>query len=143
VYDKDAEHLRLLGIMSWVIAGINLLCGGFSLIYVGIGAAMVSGAIPMPSPSSTSAPGAPGLEMAGWIYIVMGGVYVAFFGILVIGNILAGNYLRAARNRTFCIVVAAMNCLNMPLGTILGVFTLVVVLRESVAERFRRELPAV
>ncbi len=37
---------------------------------------------------------------------------------------------------TFCFVMAAVECLFMPFGTVLAVFTLVVLLRESVKRMF-------
>ena len=51
-------------------------------------------------------------------------------------NILGGIYLRAKKHRTFCLVVAAVNCLHVPLGTILGIFTIVVLARNSVRDAF-------
>jgi hypothetical protein len=40
--------------------------------------------------------------------------------------------LRERKNRTFSFVVACVNCIHVPLGTVLGVFTIVVLSRESV-----------
>ncbi len=36
----------------------------------------------------------------------------------------------------FCLIVAGIECLLMPYGTVLGVFTIMVLMRESVKERF-------
>ncbi|MFD2255230.1 hypothetical protein ACFSSA_00950 [Luteolibacter algae] len=44
---------------------------------------------------------------------------------LAVGNFLSGRYLKRREKRRFCTVVAAVNCLHFPLGTALGVFTLV------------------
>jgi hypothetical protein len=75
----------------------------------------------------------------------MGGVFggIGLFIILlsavwVVLDLLAGRYLAEARNRGFCMVVAALNCLSVPLGTALGVFTFVVLARPSVEARFAR-----
>ena len=53
-----------------------------------------------------------------------------------IGNLLSGLYLRARKYRMFSIIVAALNCLQIPFGTVLGVFTIVVLVRESVRELY-------
>jgi hypothetical protein len=44
--------------------------------------------------------------------------------------------LSERRNPTFIMVIAAIQCLNMPLGTALGVFTIVVLQRASVKRLF-------
>ena len=66
-------------------------------------------------------------------------LYVFFGGwslLSLLGNLAAGFCLLGYRARTFCLVVAGFNCVNMPLGTILGVFTIVVLLRPAVTARF-------
>jgi hypothetical protein len=54
-----------------------------------------------------------------------------------VGNLLSGLFLRARRHRTFSMVVAAINCLHIPIGTALGVFTFIVLGRESVRKLYR------
>ena len=65
-----------------------------------------------------------------WFYVVMG-VWFVGSGIL---NVISGLCLRARKGRTFSLVVTSINCLHIPLGTVLGVFTIVVLLRDSVRE---------
>ena len=36
----------------------------------------------------------------------------------------------------YCLVVAAVECIFMPFGTVLGVFTIIVLMRPGVKERF-------
>jgi hypothetical protein len=52
--------------------------------------------------------------------------------------IIAGRLLQRQRGYNFCVFVAAVSCIQMPLGTVLGVFTLIVLLRPSVKELFGR-----
>ena len=63
-----------------------------------------------------------------------------FFGLFTvlaaIGNFLAGLYLKKRKNRTFIMVVAGINCLQIPFGTVLGVFTIVVLSRPAVTNLF-------
>jgi len=56
----------------------------------------------------------------------------------VIGILLfkTGRNLSNRQSYTFCFVVACISCLLMPLGTILGVFTIVTLSRESVKAIF-------
>jgi hypothetical protein len=59
--------------------------------------------------------------------------------LLVIGsvcNLLSGLWIRARRNRVFSLVVAGINCFQVPLGTALGIFTIIVLMRDSVRELY-------
>jgi len=53
---------------------------------------------------------------------------------LRIVNFLSARFIKARRHRAFSLVVSGFNCLHMPLGTVLGVFTFIVLGRESVRE---------
>ena len=54
---------------------------------------------------------------------------------------LTGRWLAARRNWTFCFVVACLSCMNVPLGTILGVFTILVLQRPGMKGVFGLPLP--
>jgi hypothetical protein len=61
-------------------------------------------------------------------YLVIGIVIAA----LATGNILAGIWLRKRIQHTLTFVVAAINCAFFPFGTVLGVFTIIVLSRATV-----------
>lgn len=61
-------------------------------------------------------------------YVVMGVFLVA----LCVCNALSGHYIRKRKNRLFSFIIAGLNCMQFPLGTALGVFTFIVLTRESV-----------
>ena len=67
-----------------------------------------------------------------WFYLT-GAVWFASSGVL---NLISGICLRARKGRTFSLVVAGLNCLHIPLGTVLGVFTIIVLIRDSVRELY-------
>ena len=69
------------------------------------------------------------------MYWVMGGLIV----IQMVVTLLSGYFLWHRRHRVFSMAVAGFNCLNIPLGTVLGVFTLVVLLRESVEHAYAEQ----
>lgn len=131
--DTDRQHLKLLAIFYYVMAGLQLLGSCAGLFYLGFGIFALSA-----PPDTFRGPNDP--ENIGTI---MGGVMIgvgAFillltlvFGIL---QVIAGNNLRKMRGRTLCFVVAGLTCLSVPLGTVLGVFTFVVLSRASVARMF-------
>ena len=131
---EDANQLRLLSIFHYVVGGITALFSLFPLIHVAIGIGVITGAVPMNDANGGMA--TDDGRMFGWIFVVIGGL-VILCG-LTLGAFIAyaGRCLAAHRRHTLCMVVAALACLCMPLGTILGVFTLVVLLRPSVKAAF-------
>jgi len=128
--NQDQDHLRLLSIFHYVMAGFACLLPLFSLIYIGLGAAMLSGKLP------SSPPSAHGDVIGGWIFVGVGSVIFFMGAVGAALNILAGRALAKRERRTLCLVVAGLNCLHMPLGTLLGVFTLIVLARPSVQALF-------
>lgn len=133
---EDANHLRMLSIGYYVYTGLTALFSGLTLIYMAIGGAIMTGKIPM-GPKSSSA-GTPHPDQ------MLGGM---FFGIGLLGTImilamavlsfLTARWISARKHPVFCMVVAGLSCLNMPLGTLIGVFTFIVLMRPSVQDLFR------
>lgn len=129
----DADHLNLLAIFHFVGAGLALLGILFLVGHYAIMHAVFTNPKffenqkpPMPVPPEQI------FAVLKWFYLAMGVWFVAS----AILNVISGICLRARKGRTFSLVVAGINCLHIPLGTVLGVFTLVVLLRDSVRERF-------
>jgi hypothetical protein len=112
------------------MAGFACLLPLFSLIYIGMGALMLSGKMP------SSPPSAHGDVIGGWVFISLGSVFFLMGVVGAILNFLAGRALARRERRTLCLVVACLNCLHMPLGTLLGVFTLIVLGRPTVKSLF-------
>ena len=127
----DAGHLNLLSIFHYVGAGLALLGIGFLFLHFLFVQIIVNNQKMMANAKSTPLP--PNLfVILTVIYSVLGLWYV---GSCVV-NVLSAIYLRQRKNRTFSMVVAGINCLHMPLGTVLGVFTMIILMRESVRETY-------
>jgi hypothetical protein len=65
-----------------------------------------------------------------WFYLFMGTMLCG----AGLGNFLSGFCIIRRRARLFSMIVAGINCVGFPIGTTLGVFSFVVLLRESVVE---------
>lgn len=129
--EKDIEHLRLLSIFHYVVGGFSCLCSCFPFIHLFAGILMVAGGM-----DNGRGNGGPPPAFMGWIFIGLAGLFILIGWTFSICIILAGKYLREQTHHTFCLVIAGLCCLNVPFGTLLGVFTLVVLLRPSVNELF-------
>jgi len=127
--NRDEENLRLLSIFHYVVAALSGLFSFFPLIYVAIGALMLCGRL---NPSHPD----PMLRPMGWMIIAIGTLFFLMGLAFVLCVALAGRYLSRHRHYLFCLVVAAFSCLLMPFGTVLGVFTIIVLQKESVRQLF-------
>lgn len=113
--------------------GLTLALACIGIVHTFIGLMMLRGQFPGPG-----GPGAQGLspETLGWLFLLMGASFVVVGWTLGAFTIYSGVCLRRHRRRTLSIVVAALNCISFPIGTTLGVFTLIVLMRPSVARLY-------
>ena len=51
-------------------------------------------------------------------------------------TIYSGLCIQRRQRRTFSLVMAVVNCLSIPFGTALGIFTILVLSRESVRRQY-------
>jgi hypothetical protein len=70
------------------------------------------------------------------MFIIMGSLIVLGGWTIGILMIIAGQKLKRRESRTFCIVIAALECLIQPFGTVLGVLTIIVLMKPSVIQLF-------
>jgi len=66
---------------------------------------------------------------------------ITFFIIMLIGGILeilSGKFIKARKNRTFSYIIAILNLLSIPYGSILGIMTLTVLGRNTIKEMYNK-----
>jgi len=125
----DQEHLRLLSIFHYVVAGIIALFSCFPIIH------LIVGIVWFVAPAAMSGGHGPPLLFGLLFTLIPAMMILAGWGLAVV-VLLAGRSLARRRHYTFCLVVAAISCLFMPFGTVLGVFTILVLNRPSVKALF-------
>lgn len=123
----DEQHLNLLAVFHYVVAGIVALFSCMFLFHVAMGVAMLCGAF-----DGDEAPP----RFMGWMFIAFPSLFILAGWTLAGFMVAAGRKLKKRLSYTFCLVVAGIECIVMPFGTVLGVFTLVVLSRESVKALF-------
>jgi len=134
--NKDIETLNLLAIFHYVVAALAALFACFPLIHFTVGVLIVSGIIPMETkPEEAMVP-----LFVGWFFIVIAGMFILTGWTLALFIFICGRKLKKRRHRMFCMVVAGIESIFMPFGTVLGVFTLVTLNRDSVAALFDENL---
>jgi hypothetical protein len=128
----DADHLNLLSIFHFISAGLGLL----GILFLIVDSAVMHFIFTNPQFWQNQKGGPPPREILTFLivfYIVLA-VLIAFSSIL---NVLSGWFLHTRKNRTFSLIVAGINCVQVPVGTVLGVFTIIVLSRPSVREMYQ------
>lgn len=129
---RNDRTLDSLGIFYYVLAGVSALFACIPIFHVLMGLFVMF------------APARPGQEAEG---VIAGGVLVAMgITFILVGwayaamLFFAGKYLRARTRPTFVQVAAALSCLNMPFGTVLGILTLIELNKPEVSNQFKRPM---
>jgi hypothetical protein len=117
-----------------VDGGVSAFYSLFGLFYVAMGALMAS-TIPN-MPNAPQGPNAPPPEFFFWFFAAFGALF-GFVGIVLsFLNFFTAYALKKRRYRGVCLVTAALTCLFIPYGTIIGIFTFIVLGRPSVKMLF-------
>ena len=128
----DADHLKLLAVFHFVVAGLAVVGLGFLALHY----ALMHAVMANPEFWKTQKGGAPSPEqffaIFKWFYLIFGLILVAGG----VANLISGLFIRRRTSRMFSLIIAGINCVQFPFGTVLGVFTFVVLLRDSVRELY-------
>lgn len=112
-FEQKKNHLDVLAVFHYVNGGLHLLIALFTLGALGIGLGAATGW----GDNWQAEAGCSLLGVMLFVFIVLGGYAVL--------NLLAGRALQTRSNYVLTMLASAVNCLNLPLGTLLGIFTLV------------------
>jgi hypothetical protein len=127
--NQDAENLHLLGIFHYVVAGMAGLFSLFPLIHLFVGIGMTT--VGLLEPKDT------------FPIVFVGLFFIALASCLILCGLtfstclaIAGRCLQRRKHYTYCLVMAGLACMFMPFGTVLGVFTIIVLVKEDVKGMF-------
>jgi hypothetical protein len=148
--NNNVTYIKILAIFHFIVAGFALLYALFLLIYVIMGAAIWSGGGGFLDGgmynndlygNGMMYPNEFPLRMFGMMITLI----PAIFMVLILGFstclVIAGVSLLKKKNYIFCMVMAGVACLFIIFGTILGVFTLIVLAQPSSKELFQKKVP--
>ena len=124
---KDQEHLRLLVIFHYIVGGLAALVACFPLFPLVLGLGMFFMSNSQPTKSNELSPGC-----VAW----MGGILFLVGQTLALSIYLVGRFLEQQKRYQFTFVLACIECLLFPFGTLLGVLTILMLSRPSVKQLF-------
>jgi len=131
---QDEEHLNLLAIFYYVLAGITALFSCFPVVH------LIFGALLLIAPEQFNGPDGPGEEfpneIAAAMFIIIPSFFILCGWAIAFCMFLTGRYISRRANWMFCMVASAISCAFVPLGTVWGVFSIIVLNRPSVRELF-------
>lgn len=130
--DKNLENLRVLGIFYYVVAAFAAMIALIPMIHLTIGSVLLIVSLVNPKVMFP-------LTFVGGVFVLVASFLIllgATFGTCLF---LAGRFLRQTRHYYFCLVMGGVACVFFPWGTILGVFTLVLLSKEEVKSLFKKE----
>ena len=130
--NSDAEHLKLLSIFHYVAGGLCAFFACFPIIHLVLGILFIT------RPDLLNGGKHPPPAIFGWFFVIFASAAMLFGWTVAVLLLIGGRCLSRRVRYTFCFVVAAVACLFVPLGTVLGVFTIIVLARPSVKALFER-----
>jgi hypothetical protein len=120
--NDDEQYLRWLSVGHYVAAVLAALVACIPIIHLTVGIVLL-----LNPPGGDPDAWIPGLVLA-----LVGGALVLAGWSLAAAIFMAGRSIAARKRFGFCVGVAALACAFAPFGTVLGVLSLVVLLRPSV-----------
>ncbi len=129
----DNEHLKLLVIFQYIFGGLAFAALIFLFFHFLLMSAVFMNPDMWKSQKNYSGPPPEFFTVFLGCFYLIAGLMIAAVGV---ANILSANFMRKRKHRTFSFVIACLNCLQVPFGTALGVFTIVVLSRPSVQKQY-------
>jgi len=130
----DEEHLKLLSIGYMVSAGMSAFCSLFGVLYGFMG--VIMGTVFNAKAETAVRAGQAPPALVGRFFAIIGFAIFLLLIILAVLKLLTALRIKRRRSRIFCMVVAGISCFGIPYGTLLGVFTFIVLGRDSVRQLF-------
>jgi hypothetical protein len=149
------EQIRLLSIFHFVLGGMGYLISLIPCIHLAIGIFFLVAPEETfqapPPPSAETAPGsghesdsaAAARPLAPFPAKLFGLIFTSVASVIIIAGmivstciVVAGRRLSALRSHTYCMVIAGIECLFMPFGTVLGIFTILTLIKPEARDLF-------
>ncbi len=127
---QDAEHLKLLALFHYIVGGIGFFFACFPIIH------LIVGIVLLYAPTKPADGAAPQMMVA-VLFIGLALFFIVCGWALAFCTILSGRKIAQHKSWLFSMVIAGVLCLFMPFGTVLGVFTIVILNKESVKLLYR------
>ena len=127
------EHLNLLSIFYFIYGGLTIFVSFILLLYAGIFSFIFSSGNINKITDNTN-------ELSDFPFGIITGIFIILFFVVLSYGILfiiAGLKMRKKQNRVFSMVIGIIAMLSFPLGTVLGVFAIIILSKDTVIEQYK------
>ncbi len=132
---QTQAHLKTLSICSYIYGGLILV----GILFLAVHWYFMKFILKMAEQEEAAKMTQTGEPIPEELFMIMDFFYL-FFGIVLIGiavmNFLSAKGLAQQRMRNLIYVTAVVNCFAVPMGTILGIFTFVVISKQGAVQLF-------
>jgi hypothetical protein len=129
---QKEEHLKLLSIFHYIVGGLAGLFALFPIIHLVLGLFLVFAPEKFNGKGNDMPP-----AFFGWFFVIFAAMFITIGWIFAVCVLTAGRFLAKRKHYTFCLVMAGIECIFMPFGTVLGIFTIILLTQESVKQLFQ------
>lgn len=127
INSQGEKNLDILGTFHNIMGVLTAAMACIPLVHFFIGIAILG-----PGPGEIDA--VP--RVIGLLFVILSGIIIAAGWVMAVLIFVAGNRLKQRRAYNYCLVIAFLECLIMPLGTVLGIFTILNLTKEPIRELF-------
>lgn len=136
--NQDEEHLKLLSIFHYVVGAMIAIGGCFPIFHLAFGIFFLAAPDEVFEGSGDAPPEEFRRAFGAFFTVIAAGIILTIWT-MAAGVVYSGRCMSARSNHTLSLIVAGILCTFMPFGTVLGVFTLIVLLRPSVKSLYERQ----
>src|SRR5664279_647654 len=106
---QDEEHLKLLSIFHYILAGMAGLFALFPILH------LIMGLIVICTASGYTGNG-PSPAIIGWIFVMFALLFISLGLTMAVLILTTGRFLAQRKHYQFCFVMACIECIFMPFG---------------------------
>ena len=132
INNKNRGYLKLLSVFHYVVGGLVAAFSLVFLIHTSIGLYLI---LAPPNELPQSDANLPP-DMFGWMFFITGLIILLIGLTLSVCLINSGRFLAKRKRYWFSFVTACIECFITPFGTILGIFTIIVLSKDSVRDLY-------
>jgi hypothetical protein len=131
--NNDLEQIKILSIFHYIVAAFAAAFACFPIFHLAMGISMLTGGLF--NEAAVADPDFP-FALFGIMFTLIPAIIIVFGWVFAICLAVAGWFLSSKQHYLFCMVMAGISCIFTPFGTVLGIFTIIVLIRPTVKALF-------
>ncbi len=124
---QEEQNLDLLGTFHYIMGALMALFASIPIIHLVVGIVLLTGVYNGGDVTPRN---------IALIFIILAAIIILVGWAFAVMIIICGRRLKERRSYNFCLVIAFMECLIMPIGTVLGIFSIITLTKEPVKKLF-------